>query len=93
MAAAFGTVMATLFFLAAGGMEAFGLEAVPFSAAFVAALDGNSLAGGSAGGRIADRLGHGAHFGAVGGGGDLLRIEARLLDSTLRSNACAFFWQ
>jgi cell division transport system permease protein len=30
MAAAFGTVMATLFFLAAGGMEAFGLEAVPF---------------------------------------------------------------
>ena len=78
-AAALGTVLAALLFLAAGGLEIFGRGSGAVPAALVAALDGNPLAGGSAGGGLADRLGHGADFGAFGGARPSTESAARLL--------------
>ena len=66
IAAALGTLFAALLFLGAGGLESFGVEAVPFLPPLSLAWIEIALASGRAGGHRADRLGHGA-IRSVGG--------------------------
>ena len=77
LAALLGTVAAALFFLGAGGLEIFGRRGGAVPAAAVAEMDRDSLAFDGARRHRADRLGDGAHIGAIGGQGHLLDLSRK----------------
>ena len=66
VAALLGTLFAALLFLGAGGLERFGVDAVPFLPPLSLAWTEMPWLAGGAGRHRADRLGHGAHIGAFG---------------------------
>ena len=90
LAALLGTVCAALLFLGAGGLEVFGVEAVPFLPPLSLRWTEIPWLAGRAGGHRADRLGDGAHLGAFGGAGHLLECLSRQALLSALSLICAF---